>query len=99
MTPTLTSAYKGVIHMSFLPGTQTCCECGTTFTFGVEDSAFFKYTGFTNGIRTAPLEKPQEANVQKIPKAAESPTAALASRAKRIRIIRALARPSTILVF
>jgi CxxC-x17-CxxC domain-containing protein len=40
--------------MSFQDKTLTCSDCGTTFTFSVEDQEFFQSKGYTNEPKRCP---------------------------------------------
>jgi CxxC-x17-CxxC domain-containing protein len=40
--------------MAFQPKSLTCCDCGSTFTFSVEDQEFFAQKGFTNEPKRCP---------------------------------------------
>ncbi|MGI2336589.1 MAG: CxxC-x17-CxxC domain-containing protein [Dehalogenimonas sp.] len=40
--------------MAYQPKSLTCCDCGSTFTFSVEDQEFFAQKGFTNEPKRCP---------------------------------------------
>ncbi|ADJ25636.1 conserved hypothetical protein [Dehalogenimonas lykanthroporepellens BL-DC-9] len=40
--------------MSYQPKVLTCCDCGSGFTFSVEDQEFFAQKGFTNEPKRCP---------------------------------------------
>lgn len=40
--------------MSFQPKSIQCSDCGTTFTFSVEDQEFFQSKGYTNEPKRCP---------------------------------------------